>query len=301
MSPDTEVSNVPSMRGGLDISARLVTPLVPPTVVCAELSPLVDGLLVHPLEAALVSLASARRRREFTVGRWLANSTLKRLGRGDSPVLAGHDRSPIWPEGIVGSISHTDDYCVAVTALSRHHISVGVDIEPMEPIESSLWDSICTEGELRWLRRQHALKQGLLCRLIFSAKECIYKYQYPMTNTFLDFHDVEVRFNLPEESFQGFYVRPDETLLHGTVLIGRYRISAYFVFSSSSHSLCSSGLCFFPRAFNRTAFYRSLNNRGTVLVSLTFSPRSEISPMRNGVIVLNFDEGGWVIHAPVPT
>ena len=58
--------------------------------------------------------------------------------------MTGTDRAPLWPAGAVGSISHTDDYCVVVVGHSVEHRSLGVDAEPAAPLEEHVWTEICT-------------------------------------------------------------------------------------------------------------------------------------------------------------
>ena len=63
-------------------------------------------------ERALVGNATAKRRREFTETHLLAHEALRRIGH-DGPILKGSDGEPLWPSGIVGSLSHCPSLCVA--------------------------------------------------------------------------------------------------------------------------------------------------------------------------------------------
>src|SRR5207245_224467 len=104
-------------------------------VIVAEVMPLPDDAPLLPAEAAVVAAVAPRRRREFAAGRWCARQALVRLGIEGFALLPSPDRAPRWPPGIVGSISHTSDYCVAVVARQRDFLGVGVDAEPDEPID----------------------------------------------------------------------------------------------------------------------------------------------------------------------
>lgn len=164
-----------------------------PTGVAVEELWLPDAPLpLYPREATAIAHATPKRRREFAAGRWCARRALARLGVAPGPLLNGADRAPHWPAGMTGSISHTDAYVVAVAAPRELFRSLGVDAEPSEPLEEELWQTVCTLAERRWLAMQMPAERGRLARLIFCAKECVYKWQYPLTGAFLEFLDMEL-------------------------------------------------------------------------------------------------------------
>jgi len=153
-----------------------------------------------PEEEGFVARAVPKRRREFTTGRLLARDLLAKFGVADFPLLAGSDRAPIWPEGLVGSISHTRELCGVVIARRGTVKSVGLDIETAEPLKQELWRLVIRPEERSWLEQRHANERGRLAKLIFSAKECAYKCQYPLTRTWLDFQDAKVTVDLAAKS-----------------------------------------------------------------------------------------------------
>jgi 4'-phosphopantetheinyl transferase EntD len=147
-------------------------------------------------EAALVARAIPRRRREFAAGRRCARSLISQLGHPDFALLWDEDRAPRWPPGVVGSISHCHDLCVVAVARSEAARGIGIDVEPDEPLEPSLWKHVCTEGERRWLEGRPVGERGALAKLLFSAKESIYKCLHPTLRLRLGFDDVEVKLDL---------------------------------------------------------------------------------------------------------
>lgn len=207
------------------VHGSLAAQLFPGDVVCLERSPLTEGVAIDPFEAGSIPKANAKRRREFAIGRALARQGLRTLGFADVPLLNGEDRAPVWPAGSVGSISHTDDYCVAVVARCPPYRSLGVDAEPAVPLEESLWPQICTAFELDWLGKQQASERGMLCHLLFVVKECVYKFQAPLSQTFLNFHDVEATFDPTSRTFDAVIRRegvpgfPRDTHLEGRFLV----------------------------------------------------------------------------------
>jgi 4'-phosphopantetheinyl transferase EntD len=148
-----------------------------------------------PAERLCVAHTVPKRRREFLSGRAAARAALARLGIQGYDLLPQASRSPVWPEGIVGSISHGDELCIAAVAPHGRLTGLGVDCEPLQALEEPLWDRICTPGELQWILRQPLAERGIWARHFFSAKEAAYKFQHPITQTFLSFHDISVSFD----------------------------------------------------------------------------------------------------------
>jgi len=145
-------------------------------------------------EAALVAGAVESRRREFVAGRLCARRALAELGIQDFPLLASPDRAPIWPGAIVGSITHTvaagEGYCAVAVAHRRLVAGVGLDAEPRAALPRDLWSCVLDADEQRtaWTTSD----PGVWARLVFSAKEAVYKAVYPLCGRFLDFCDVHV-------------------------------------------------------------------------------------------------------------
>jgi 4'-phosphopantetheinyl transferase EntD len=143
-------------------------------------------------EACLSPRAVAKRRREFTAGRVCARAALARLGIHDVPLRAAPDRSPLWPPGIVGSLSHCGDYCGVAVARQGPIAGLGLDVERARPLQDRVASMICTEAERARLAALPDLPPGLWAMMVFCAKESTYKCYYPVARTFLDFHDVEI-------------------------------------------------------------------------------------------------------------
>ncbi|MEZ5714965.1 MAG: 4'-phosphopantetheinyl transferase superfamily protein [Paracoccaceae bacterium] len=144
------------------------------------------------IEAAAVARAVPARRAEFAAGRLAAHRALAGLGRLPEPVAMGPDRAPVWPDGVAGSISHCEGACVALAAEAARFPSLAVDLEPDADLPEDLWPLICREDERAWLESLPEAERGRAARLIFSAKECAFKLQYPLTRRMLDFSAVAV-------------------------------------------------------------------------------------------------------------
>jgi 4'-phosphopantetheinyl transferase EntD len=132
----------------------------------------------------------------------------------------------VWPEGVIGSITHTDDHCAAVIARrSRGIASIGIDLEPDNDLPADILDTVCRIEELTWLNDQPAEQRGLLAKAIFSAKECAYKAQYPLSRDVLEFHDLGVWLYTDEQRFEAEFMRDCAPFTKGQRLAGRSRIS----------------------------------------------------------------------------
>ena len=149
-------------------------------------------LPLHNLSLPSNHQLSQKRLADFSTGRYCAIKALEQLGINNSIIPIGKDREPIWPEGIVGSISHCDSLTGAIVAKSSDHISLGLDIEEIGRVTPDLWDLVFTENEKNYLSGLSEENMLVQSTAFFSIKEAFYKFQHPLTKTFLDFLDVEV-------------------------------------------------------------------------------------------------------------
>jgi 4'-phosphopantetheinyl transferase EntD len=156
---------------------------------------------LHPSERAHVAGAVASRQREFAAGRAGARRLLGRLGLPDATIAASAERDPIWPPGFLGSISHTRDTCVVAVARRGAVRGLGVDIEADLPIEGELWPMICTGPEIRWLGSLPFEARGRAVRVVFSAKEAIYKCIFPLLRRMIGFDEVSLDISIAARQF----------------------------------------------------------------------------------------------------
>jgi 4'-phosphopantetheinyl transferase EntD len=201
-----------------------------------------------PAERAEVERAVPRRRLEYAAGRACASEALARLGFPRSPLLSGTAREPLWPQGAVGSIAHSGGTCAAAVARACEFLSLGIDLEPDEPLDIKLWRLVATPRERERLSRREGEPRepparagppegpisaagdgqgaGGSAKLLFSAKETFYKCQYPATRQLLDFQDVEVevlaRDGESEGVFRATLLRPAGALARGAGFRGRF-------------------------------------------------------------------------------
>ncbi|MFY1700334.1 4'-phosphopantetheinyl transferase family protein [Micromonospora sp. WMMA1923] len=164
--------------------------LLPPTVAVAVAGPADwTGTLLPAEQACLGERAVENRRRDFTAGRVCARRAMGALGLPPTPVPAA-DRAPVWPAGVVGTITHTRGYCAAAAARTTEIRSVGMDAERHKVLEAGVRRLICLpEEEQRCARLPAGVSWPAV---IFSAKETVYKVWHPIVGSWLDFHDARI-------------------------------------------------------------------------------------------------------------
>ncbi|WP_399921128.1 4'-phosphopantetheinyl transferase [Streptomyces kanamyceticus] len=173
---------------------------VPVTVVETHDDP-ADAVL-FPEEEAVVANAVAKRRNEFTTVRHCARAALKSIGVPPAPILPGQRGAPRWPAGVVGSMTHCAGYRAAVVARADEVTSLGVDAEPGEPLrDPDVLGLIADETERAALAGLGARHPGTPWdRLLFSAKESVYKTWFPLTGRWLGFEGARVELD-PDGTF----------------------------------------------------------------------------------------------------
>jgi 4'-phosphopantetheinyl transferase EntD len=190
----------------------------------------VPGEDPFPGEEDLVARAVHGRRREFITARRCAREALGHLGYPPAPIRPGARREPRWPAGVVGSITHCAGYRAAAVAPATVVAGVGIDAEPYGPLPDGVLDTVTTEDEptlLAGLVGTHASVHW--DRLLFSAKESVYKAWYPLTGRWLGFDDARLSIDPAAATFTARVLvdgaRPDGgpplTELHGRYAVGR--------------------------------------------------------------------------------
>ncbi|AWB34174.1 4'-phosphopantetheinyl transferase family protein [Orrella marina] len=154
-------------------------------------------VLVHAptswLGQSMVTGMSHKRRTEFLAGRLCAFHSLSEMGVDAEFPLPVQDRLPIWPPGILGSISHCASVAVAMAAPATRFHAVGIDVEMLidAEIAQDIRHSVGRDRELECLERNIPCRARSLT-LLFSAKEALYKALYPFSRQYKDFHAAEI-------------------------------------------------------------------------------------------------------------
>ena len=172
----------------------MIERILPPQVAAAESFGDCPAAELFPQERIVIVRATESRRREFATGRACARAALARLGWPAVAVLPGPRGAPQWPEGVTGSITHCTGYRAAVVGLTRDIVSLGVDAEPNEALPNHGMLELIALYEERVRLGKLAIRMPGICwdRLLFSAKESVYKTWFPLARCWLGFESADI-------------------------------------------------------------------------------------------------------------
>jgi 4'-phosphopantetheinyl transferase EntD len=177
-------------------------------------------VMLFPEEEAIIAKAVDKRRREFATARACARAALAKLGMPPAPILTGLRRAPQWPPGVVGSITHCSGYRASAVAHNRDMITIGIDAEPHDKLPDGVLEAVSSADERA---RLAALALGasevFWDRLLFCAKESVYKAWFPLTHRWLGFEEASVDFEPAKGTFTARLLI-EGPVVDGTVLTG---------------------------------------------------------------------------------
>ncbi|MFI5688955.1 4'-phosphopantetheinyl transferase [Streptomyces sp. NPDC051636] len=189
--------------------------LAPPVVAVQAFTDPVDPPMLFAEERALIARAVDSRRREFGTVRACARTALSGLEIAPVPILPGPQGAPAWPDGVVGSMTHCAGYRAAAVARATDLLTIGLDAEPHQPLPGSELDIVALPEE-RTRLSDLAARRPEICwdRLLFSAKESVYKAWFPLTNRWLDLEEASVTIDPDAGTFRA------RLLVAGPVIAG---------------------------------------------------------------------------------
>ncbi|MDQ3762428.1 MAG: 4'-phosphopantetheinyl transferase superfamily protein [Actinomycetota bacterium] len=174
----------------------MIEKILPDEVASAEAFDDSPDAVLYPGEEEAISRAVDKRRREFRTVRHCARQALRQLGLPPSAVLRGECGEPQWPPGVVGSMTHCTGYRAAAVAHHYNLRTLGIDAEPHQPLPAGVLEAIALDDE-RYSLSELAAADRATCwdRVLFCAKESVYKAWFPLTRTWLGFEDAIVTIN----------------------------------------------------------------------------------------------------------
>ncbi|MFD0024742.1 4'-phosphopantetheinyl transferase [Streptomyces sp. NPDC058382] len=174
------------------------------------------GEELFPEEKALIAQAVPKRQREFTTVRFLARRALRELGLPPVALLPNPRGATRWPEGVVGSMTHCLGYRAVALARAEDTVGLGIDGEPNAPLPDGVLEAIALPSERSRVASLAAGRPGVSWdRLLFSAKESVFKVWYPLTGRELDFSEAEITFAPAGHTFRA------RLLVQGPLVQGR--------------------------------------------------------------------------------
>jgi 4'-phosphopantetheinyl transferase EntD len=186
--------------------------ILPPSVEFEEHFGEPPGGVLFPDEQRVIARAIERRRREYATVRAYARACLGRLGCPPVPILPGPGGAPAWPAGVRGSMTHCEGYAAAAVGLAPPIYAIGIDAEPDAPLPEGVLEAVATPAELALLAGIADLEDGPCWdRLLFSAKETVYKAWCPVVGTWLDPQETEIVFHPGRSTFTAVLSRQGMT------------------------------------------------------------------------------------------
>ena len=214
-----------------------------------------------PQEKIQIGDVCDKRYAEFAAGRSQARQLIATLTGTAEQLLIGDYRQPLWPESVIGSISHSDAFCAVAVAAIGQHIGLGIDVEPFEPLDDDVADIVLTTTERESIRDlellpvavgqlpgqlpgeclTQAMTESQAAKLIFSIKEAIYKCCYPQVKVFIDFKQCEVRLDFESCTYHSVISFEDSSgQTVNMPVFGKWMIEAGHIFASAQNLFSST-------------------------------------------------------------
>ena len=191
-----------------------------PQVAAEEAFGDLPGTVLFAEEEAVIAKAVDKRRREFTTARACARAALARLGLPATPILPGVRGAPQWPVGVVGSITHCDGYRACAVAHGSEIVTIGLDAEPHDRLPDGVLDAVSLGPERARIAELTATEPDVCWdRLLFCAKEAVYKAWFPLTGRWLGFEDACIDFDPDDRTFHARLLVPGPAV-NGETLTG---------------------------------------------------------------------------------
>jgi len=146
-----------------------------------------DEAYLLPEEAGSIPARRPAMRRASGAARWIAHGLLSSIGIKDFPVLRSPSGAPVWPDGISGSLAHDDEMAVAAVARIAGVGSLGIDVEPAIALPDEIAALVATDADVIG-----EVDRQLAGRVLFAAKEAVYKAVYPLDHEILDYEDIAI-------------------------------------------------------------------------------------------------------------
>jgi len=182
--------------------------ILPADVESEECSGEADTAWLFPEEEKIMAHAVESRRREYAAVRNCAHACLRRLGYVPAPILPGVGGAPTWPAGVQGSLTHCAGYAAAAVGSLARISAIGIDAEPDAPLPDGVLDLVATPTERdRLAGIQVETDNPNWDRLLFSAKEAVYKAWFPLVHEWLDHQEAEILFEPQAGTFAALLSR----------------------------------------------------------------------------------------------
>jgi len=153
-------------------------------------------------EERYIANAVPERQHEFRTVRVCARRALGQLGHAGIALVPDEKRAPVWPAGVVGSMTHCVGFRAAAVASTNDIRGLGIDAELHASLPAETLDIILLPEEQRMVGELNSrYPETAWDRLIFSAKESVFKAWFPLTRQWLDFLECRIILDAQAHSF----------------------------------------------------------------------------------------------------
>ncbi len=205
----------------------MLATIVPSGVEVAEvLGNYCDHAALLPGEEAAIRDAAPGRQREFTAVRACARRALARAGFEPGPIVPGPSGAPVWPRGVIGAMTHCDGYRACAVGRADLFAAIGIDAEPHAALPAGVLAVVAGESERQALAVLAAQASGICWdRILFSAKESVFKAWFPATGRWLGFGGAQITID-PAGTFAASLLVPGPVVSDGqlTAYRGRWTV-----------------------------------------------------------------------------
>lgn len=155
--------------------------------------------------------------------RAIAHDLLHQLGATQVAVPRGAHGAPVWPLGFIGSLAHDETMAFGAVAPSGQTLrSVGVDIEAAEPLPAELADMVRAPGDVT-----SSVSDDLATRVLFAAKEAVFKAAFPLDRQVLGFEHIAV------DLARGSARTPGRSDIHLRIARGSHILALAYIYRGS--------------------------------------------------------------------
>ncbi len=187
----------------------MIEEILPTAVAAVDTREELLDIELFPEERAALGRAVEKRRHEFITARACARRALSQLDLPPRPIATGERGQPLWPRGVVGSITHCAGYRACAVARARDLAGIGIDAEPHAPLPDGVLDQIAVARERPLLAELSRAEPAVHWdRLLFCAKESVYKVWFPLAACWLGFEDAALTFDRHSRMFRAQLLKP---------------------------------------------------------------------------------------------
>ena len=156
----------------------------------SKLSPGFEAWLPEQLKGA-----SSQRRQEFVAGRYCVFNAARAIGLELETLPISAERGPVWPAGVIGSISHSKKLAIGCIGEVGQFRSIGIDTEEVFSNQTikDIMEAIALDSEIAFITKEIPTRaKALAFTIVFSAKEALFKAIHPLCKQFIDFQEVKM-------------------------------------------------------------------------------------------------------------